>query len=69
MMTSCTAEEVRIYLSIARLGLKVQREILLSTQHYAQSVCDLSSPPVQPVSGYIIFKYVGYACSCIYDGF
>lgn len=66
IMTSCTAGEVRISLSIARLGWNIQREILLSTQHYAQSVCDLASPPVQPVRiGYIIFKYVGYACICM----
>ena len=53
-------------LSIARLGWNTEREILLSTQHYAQSVCDLSSPPVLPVRiGYITFKYVGYACICV----
>jgi len=53
-------------LSVARLGWNTQRKILRSTQHYAQSVSDLSSPPVQPVRllRYIIFKYVGYACMC-----
>lgn len=52
-------------MSVARLGRKTQLETLLSTQHYAQSVSDLSPPPVQPVRiRYIIFKYVGYACIC-----
>lgn len=55
-------------LSGARPSLNIQRETLLSTQQCAQSVSDLSSPPVQSVPiGYITFKYVTYA-SVIYDG-
>lgn len=56
-------EQVRVYLSVARPGLTVQRELLPSTQHHAQPVCDLFSTPVLPLRiGYITFQYVGYAC-------
>lgn len=45
--------------------------MLLSTQHHAQSVCDLSSSAPRPAGagiGYIIFKCAGYACGCVYGG-
>lgn len=65
-MTSLHCRTSANLLSIARLGWNTQQETLLSTQHYAQSVSDLSSSPVQPVRiGYIIFKYVGYASICM----